>query len=97
MYSNVSPWEVIALTRNKVEICGVDTSKLPVLTNAEMRELFTITSTAVVFRAPSTEREYRPSTSRAWAGRSSALTAALSALRSERANFSWSGELSTPR
>jgi len=28
------------LTRNKVEICGVDTSKLPVLTNAEMRELF---------------------------------------------------------
>ncbi len=28
------------LTRNKVEICGVDTSKLPVLTNAEMRKLF---------------------------------------------------------
>jgi RNA polymerase sporulation-specific sigma factor len=28
------------LTRNKVEICGVDTSKLPVLSNAEMRELF---------------------------------------------------------
>jgi len=27
--------------RNKVEICGVDTAKLPVLTNAEMRELFT--------------------------------------------------------
>lgn len=27
--------------RNKVEICGVDTSKLPVLTNVEMRELFT--------------------------------------------------------
>jgi RNA polymerase, sigma subunit, RpsG/SigG len=26
--------------RNKVEICGVDTSKLPVLTNEEMRELF---------------------------------------------------------
>jgi len=25
---------------NKVEICGVDTSKLPVLTNAKMRELF---------------------------------------------------------
>ncbi|KXG75939.1 RNA polymerase sporulation sigma factor SigG [Thermotalea metallivorans] len=25
---------------NKVEICGVNTSKLPVLTNAEMRELF---------------------------------------------------------
>nr|WP_201764265.1 RNA polymerase sporulation sigma factor SigG [Halalkalibacterium ligniniphilum] len=30
-----------ALTRNKVEICGVDTSKLPVLKNQEMRELFT--------------------------------------------------------
>ncbi|GAA0364732.1 RNA polymerase sporulation sigma factor SigG [Bacillus horti] len=29
------------MTRNKVEICGVDTSKLPVLTNKEMRELFT--------------------------------------------------------
>ena len=28
------------MTRNKVEICGVDTSKLPVLSNAEMRELF---------------------------------------------------------
>ncbi|MFY0545578.1 RNA polymerase sporulation sigma factor SigG [Brevibacillus sp. H7] len=28
------------MTRNKVEICGVDTSKLPVLTNKEMRELF---------------------------------------------------------
>jgi len=26
---------------NKVEICGVNTSKLPVLTNAQMRELFT--------------------------------------------------------
>ncbi|WAA13672.1 RNA polymerase sporulation sigma factor SigG [Fervidibacillus halotolerans] len=26
--------------RNKVEICGVDTSKLPVLNNDEMRELF---------------------------------------------------------
>ncbi len=26
---------------NKVEICGVNTSKLPVLTNAKMRELFT--------------------------------------------------------
>ncbi|HWO98986.1 MAG TPA: RNA polymerase sigma-G factor, partial [Bacillus sp. (in: firmicutes)] len=25
------------LTRNKVEICGVDTSKLPVLKNDEMR------------------------------------------------------------
>jgi RNA polymerase sporulation-specific sigma factor len=45
MNSNVSPWEVIALTRNKVEICGVDTSKLPVLTNAEMRELFTALQT----------------------------------------------------
>ncbi|MFD1638308.1 RNA polymerase sporulation sigma factor SigG [Evansella tamaricis] len=28
------------LTRNKVEICGVDTSKLPVLKNKEMRILF---------------------------------------------------------
>ena len=28
------------MARNKVEICGVDTSKLPVLTNEEMRELF---------------------------------------------------------
>jgi RNA polymerase sporulation-specific sigma factor len=28
------------MTRNKVEICGVDTAKLPVLTNKEMRELF---------------------------------------------------------
>ncbi|NBI29430.1 RNA polymerase sporulation sigma factor SigG [Chengkuizengella marina] len=28
------------MTRNKVEICGVDTAKLPVLKNAEMRELF---------------------------------------------------------
>jgi RNA polymerase sporulation-specific sigma factor len=28
------------LTRNKVEICGVDTSKLPVLKNEEMRQLF---------------------------------------------------------
>jgi RNA polymerase sporulation-specific sigma factor len=26
---------------NKVEICGVNTAKLPVLTNAQMRELFT--------------------------------------------------------
>jgi len=28
------------MTRNKVVICGVDTATLPVLTNAEMRELF---------------------------------------------------------
>lgn len=28
------------MARNKVEICGVDTSKLPVLTNKEMKELF---------------------------------------------------------
>ncbi|BCU82241.1 RNA polymerase sigma factor [Polycladomyces abyssicola] len=28
------------MARNKVEICGVDTSKLPVLTNQEMRVLF---------------------------------------------------------
>ena len=33
------------MTRNKVEICGVDTAKLPVLTNAEMRELFTALQT----------------------------------------------------
>lgn len=45
MYINVSPKEVLQLTRNKVEICGVDTSKLPVLTNAEMRELFTALQT----------------------------------------------------
>lgn len=29
------------MVRNKVEICGVDTSQLPVLTNVEMRQLFT--------------------------------------------------------
>ncbi|MBX6352195.1 MAG: RNA polymerase sporulation sigma factor SigG [Thermoflavifilum sp.] len=28
------------MRRNKVEICGVNTSQLPVLTNAEMRDLF---------------------------------------------------------
>ncbi|MCL6592910.1 MAG: sigma-70 family RNA polymerase sigma factor, partial [Alicyclobacillus sp.] len=28
------------MKRNKVEICGVNTSQLPVLSNAEMRELF---------------------------------------------------------
>ncbi|MFT8871435.1 MAG: RNA polymerase sporulation sigma factor SigG [Sporolactobacillus sp.] len=28
------------MARHKVEICGVDTAKLPVLTNAEMRQLF---------------------------------------------------------
>lgn len=39
LYSN-SCEEGIELTRNKVEICGVDTSKLPVLKNEEMRELF---------------------------------------------------------
>ncbi len=33
------------MTRNKVEICGVDTAKLPVLTNAEMREIFTALQT----------------------------------------------------
>lgn len=32
--------EGINLSRNKVEICGVDTSKLPVLKNDEMRKLF---------------------------------------------------------
>jgi RNA polymerase sporulation-specific sigma factor len=35
-----APREGTTLARNKVEICGVDTSKLPVLTNKEMRELF---------------------------------------------------------
>lgn len=39
--SESDPWEGIFLARNKVEICGVDTSKLPVLNNKEMRELFT--------------------------------------------------------
>jgi RNA polymerase sporulation-specific sigma factor len=29
------------MARHKVEICGVDTAKLPVLTNTEMRRLFT--------------------------------------------------------
>lgn len=29
------------MKRNKVEICGVNTSQLPVLTNVEMRDLFT--------------------------------------------------------
>ena len=28
------------MARNKVELCGVDTSKLPVLTNAQMQALF---------------------------------------------------------
>ena len=28
------------MARHKVEICGVDTSKLPVLTNEEMKKLF---------------------------------------------------------
>ena len=28
------------MANNKVEICGVDTSTLPVLTNERMRELF---------------------------------------------------------
>ena len=28
------------MRNNKVEICGVNTSKLPVLTNAQMQELF---------------------------------------------------------
>lgn len=39
LYSN-SCEEGKGLTRNKVEICGVDTSKLPVLKNEEMRLLF---------------------------------------------------------
>lgn len=41
LFLNSNPYEEgIELTRNKVEICGVDTSKLPVLKNEEMRELF---------------------------------------------------------
>lgn len=32
--------KVDAMHMNKVEICGVNTSKLPVLTNEEMRALF---------------------------------------------------------
>ena len=28
------------MLRHKVEICGVDTSKLPILKNEEMRKLF---------------------------------------------------------
>jgi RNA polymerase sporulation-specific sigma factor len=46
MYSNVSPWEVFHVTRHKVEICGVDTGRLPVLSNEEMRELFLQMQTA---------------------------------------------------
>jgi RNA polymerase sporulation-specific sigma factor len=37
---NVFPWEVFHVTRHKVEICGLDTSRLPVLSNEEMRDLF---------------------------------------------------------
>jgi RNA polymerase sporulation-specific sigma factor len=37
---NVFPWEVIRVTRHKVEISGLDTSRLPVLSNEEMRRLF---------------------------------------------------------
>src|SRR5690554_5411200 len=33
-------WEVKNLQKNKVEICGVDTSTLPVLKNEEMKILF---------------------------------------------------------
>lgn len=33
-------WEGKIMLKHKVEICGVDTSKLPVLKNEEMRELF---------------------------------------------------------
>ncbi|WP_404813414.1 RNA polymerase sporulation sigma factor SigG [Halobacillus yeomjeoni] len=36
----IASWEGLTLTRHKVEICGVDTSKLPVLKNTEMRALF---------------------------------------------------------
>lgn len=40
MDNNVFPQEVFCVTRHKVEICGVDTSQLPVLSNDEMRYLF---------------------------------------------------------
>ncbi|WP_229721249.1 RNA polymerase sporulation sigma factor SigG [Pontibacillus salipaludis] len=40
-FDSSSTEEGIDLTRHKVEICGVDTSKLPVLKNDEMRKLFT--------------------------------------------------------
>ncbi|WP_370635472.1 RNA polymerase sporulation sigma factor SigG [Pontibacillus sp. HN14] len=40
-FDSNSTEEGIDLTRHKVEICGVDTSKLPVLKNDEMRKLFT--------------------------------------------------------
>ena len=33
-------WEASAMATGKVEICGVDTSTLPVITNERMRELF---------------------------------------------------------
>jgi RNA polymerase sporulation-specific sigma factor len=36
----VFPWEVFHVARHKVEICGLDTSRLPVLSNEEMRNLF---------------------------------------------------------
>ncbi len=35
-----APFGGTSLKRNKVEICGVNTSQLPVLTNAQMRDLF---------------------------------------------------------
>lgn len=38
--NSITNWEGNIMTRHKVEICGVDTSKLPVLSNEEMRELF---------------------------------------------------------
>ena len=38
--NSITNWEGNIMTRHKVEICGVDTSKLPVLNNEEMRELF---------------------------------------------------------
>jgi len=39
-YSITNNWEVNIMYRHKVEICGVDTSELPVLKNEEMRILF---------------------------------------------------------
>jgi RNA polymerase sporulation-specific sigma factor len=34
-------WRILAMALNKVEICGVNTARLPVLTNEEKEQLFT--------------------------------------------------------
>ena len=38
------------MTRHKVEICGVDTSKLPVLKNEEMRKLIYTNAKVVIYQ-----------------------------------------------